>query len=127
MSVTINPIAETQSGVVISHADWKLVQAKFAGKSRRGMSAAAFFDAYQMARKAVASAIGDRWVILGHATWCTVPSGLRSFRSERGTKISLPHDIRLPPACYWPGGEIPDGLIMETIHIPADAPVRVAA
>lgn len=120
MSVTINPISETAMGVVISHADWKRVQLKFGAARKRGMGAEAFFDAYQVARKAVAAAIGVRWVILGHATWCTVPAGLRSFKTDRGTTIKLPHDIRLPAACYWPGGEIPAGLIYETIILPQD-------
>lgn len=85
--------------------------AKRVAGRKRALSSEEFFDRFQTARRAVCEAVGDRWVILGLGTWATLPSGWRSFTGPRGGKVRLPKDVRLPPAEYWPGGVLPDGLI----------------
>lgn len=87
-------------------------------KATKRMGAEAFFDAFQTARRNVSAVIGDRWVTLGYAQWATVPVGMRSFKGPKGSKISLPKDIRCPPAQYWPGGRIPEGLTMAATTAP---------
>lgn len=82
------------------------------GKARKSMTAEQFFDAYQAARRTVAERHGLRWVVDGQATWATVPAGWRSFKGPRGGKVTLPKDIRIPAAHYWPGGRIPPELVL---------------
>ena len=83
-----------------------------AAKPRKSMTAEQFFDAYQTARRTVSERHGLRWVIEGLATWATVPAGWRSFKGPRGGKVTLPKDIRVPPADCWPLGMVPVELIM---------------
>lgn len=85
--------------------------ARRATARKKAMTAEQFFDAFQHARRAVCEAVGDRWVVLGLGTWATLPAGWRSFTGPRGGKVRLPKDVRLPPAEYWPGGVLPDGLV----------------
>lgn len=84
--------------------------AKRVSRRKGAMTAEQFFDAFQHARRTVCEAIGDRWVVLGHSTWATLPAGWRSFTGPRGGKVRLPKDCRIPPARYWPGGIWPEGL-----------------
>lgn len=78
---------------------------------KRG-AAEAFFDALQIARKAVAEAHGRSWAIHGFGTWASLPTGLRSFKGPRGGAVRSPRDMRVPPAEYWPDGKIPAALTL---------------
>jgi hypothetical protein len=81
------------------------------GKHKPRMTAEQFFDVFQIARHAVCEAHGVHWVIRGHARLATMPAAWRKFKGPRGGIVKMPMDIHVPPAKFWPSGEIPEGLI----------------
>lgn len=85
---------------------------------KRG-AAEAFFDALQIARKAIEEAEGTSWAIRGLGVWASLPTGLRSFKGPRGGTIRSRRDMRVPPAEYWPDGKIPAAL---TLAQPSNGP-----
>jgi hypothetical protein len=97
--------------------DAKQQKPKKPSKSQRvvkapAMTAEAFFDARGLACAAVAADVGTHWhLVAGASQWCSIPSKLRSFTTARGTRIKAKPDARLPAAQYWPGGEMPAGVI----------------
>lgn len=83
------------------------------------VTAEGFWRAHGAAVRGIGDRFGTRWYLQASETVCaTVPSKLRSYKSERGTVIKFRADHRLPAACYWPGGVIPG----ELVYAPGRAP-----
>lgn len=75
----------------------------------------AFVRGLRAARLAMVADVGERWhVVPGASTWCHLPTRLASYKTERGTRISNPRDMRIPAARYWPGGVHPAGVELPT-------------
>jgi hypothetical protein len=108
-------VQSSTSGAVVFDA--KQQKPKSRAKSQRvdapaKMTAEQFFDARGAACRAVAADVGEAWhLIAGASQWCAIPTKLRSFTTARGTKIKAKPDARLPSAQYWPGGELPVGVV----------------
>lgn len=74
-----------------------------------------FWRLHGRAVGAVRAVYGDAWKIrapFGDTVLATVASGWKSAKTERGTVVKWPADGRMPAAKYWPGGELPAGLVI---------------
>lgn len=74
-----------------------------------------FWRMHGEAVAAIGARYGDAWKIrapFGDTVLATVASGWKSAKTERGTVVKWPADGRMPAAQYWPGGELPAGLVI---------------
>jgi len=79
------------------------------------LDALAFWRAHGKAVAAVGAVYGLGWACrapLGETVLATVPGGLRSHKTEQGTVLRWKADHRMPAGQYWPGGSLPDGLVL---------------
>ena len=94
--------------------DAKQPKPKRATKARAGMlTGEQFFDARMAACRAVAADVGENWHLVdGASYWGTIPPKMRRFTTARGSVCKAKPDARLPAARYWPGGELPAGIVL---------------
>lgn len=72
-----------------------------------------FFDARMAACRAVADDVGENWhLVEGASYWGTIPPKMRRFVTARGSVCKAKPDARLPAPRYWPGGELPAGIVL---------------
>lgn len=74
-----------------------------------------FWRLHGEAVAAIGARYGDAWKVrapFGDTVLATVASGWKSAKTERGTVVKWPADGRMPAAQYWPGGELPAGLVI---------------
>lgn len=105
--VVPTPVVATQAPVVVAMPDRK--------PAKRG--AEAFWQLRRAAVEAIRTVYGDHWGIKaprGETVLAIVPRGWRCYKTARGTVIRYRADHRLPAAQYWPGGELPAGLVLGT-------------
>jgi hypothetical protein len=79
-----------------------------AGENFRAQPGQVFAEGLRAACRAAVAEHGLGWsFVTGASVLLRVPGALASYKSERGTRISIRRDLRAPAARYWPGGEIP--------------------
>jgi hypothetical protein len=69
-----------------------------------------FWEAGEVAKQR-AHAVCERWDLepdMGQ--WLILPPRYRGFTTARGTRLKVP-ERRYPVARYWPGGELPPGVV----------------
>lgn len=77
------------------------------------LSALAFWRMHGEAVDKIRAEFGDDWKIsapFGKTELVTLASSLKSYKTERGTKLSWSPDQRFPAAEYWPNGAFPEGV-----------------
>jgi hypothetical protein len=83
-----------------------------------------FFDARMLACRAVAADVGENWhLVEGASYWGTIPPKMRKFVTARGSVCKAKPDARLPAPRYWPGGELPTGIVLSP-DMPRDSTPR---
>lgn len=95
--------------------DHKQQKPKAAAKSKRlaMLSGEQFFDARMLACRALVAEHGANWhLVEGASYWGTIPPKMRRFVTARGSVCKAKPDARLPAAKYWPGGELPAGIVL---------------
>lgn len=67
------------------------------------------------AQRAIVARYGLGWKCgapMGEAVPAVIPAALRRYKTARGALIQMPENQRVPAAKYWPGGILPDGLMI---------------
>jgi hypothetical protein len=68
-----------------------------------------FWKAHHAAQLRVQSEFGVQWYLDKNQYYmATVPPKFRSIKGQAVAKHKMPPDIKVPLACYWPGGSIPE-------------------
>jgi hypothetical protein len=77
------------------------------------MNAEQFYLDRLVACRNVTAACGENWhLVPGAGGWAAIPARLRSFKTERGTRVAMLPSLRLPATQYWPHG-LPAGVEIE--------------
>jgi hypothetical protein len=79
--------------------------------TRKGQQPGEAFYHALIAAKRSAFADDPRWDLRSGARWVTLPARLAAFKTDRGNRIAMGRDQKIPPAEYWPGGIWPAGVV----------------
>ena len=110
--------AYAQKGVVSEKAIRNLqvaLEGVASAPKKERSKARAFETEYFAACMAAKAVHGVRWYLdCPGVVWGDVPSGLRNyaFVDKNGRKIKGPRDRHIPPARFWPGGKIPESIVL---------------
>jgi hypothetical protein len=94
------------------------------------LSALDFWQLHGQAVERIRSEFGDSWRVaapFGRTELVTLASGYRSVKTERGTLLKWPRDMRVPAADYWPSGAFPEGVTIEADYPREDPAIATAA